>query len=75
MVETRLASTKHRRRARRLPQVARQWGDALAHGGAISRLFVKRLSALGLGPVQGKGLAFEVATGGESKRRKFRRNA
>ena len=37
----------------------------LAHVGAINRLLVKRLGALGLGPVQGEGLALGVVTGDE----------
>lgn len=39
----------------------------LAHVGAINRLFVKRLWALGLGPVQGMGLALGVRTGDEEQ--------
>ncbi|HEY5723492.1 MAG TPA: aspartate aminotransferase family protein [Allosphingosinicella sp.] len=43
-------------------------GDKLlAHVGAMNRLFVKRLAALGLGPVQGEGLALGVRTGGEEQ--------
>jgi len=39
----------------------------LAHVGAMSRLFARRLGALGLGPVQGEGLALGVATGDEAR--------
>ena len=48
--------------------------DLLAHVGAINPLFVKRLGALGLGPVQGEGLALGIATGdeGQAKRIKAR---
>jgi len=43
-------------------------GDKLlAHVDALNRLFVERLAALGLGPVQGKGLALGVATGDEEQ--------
>ncbi len=39
----------------------------LTHVGEINALFVKRLAALGLGPVQGEGLALGVATESEAK--------
>ena len=39
----------------------------LARVGAINRLFVKRLGALGLGPVQGEGLALGVGTRDEEQ--------
>ena len=46
----------------------RDKGDKLlAHVDALNRLFVERLAALGLGPVQGKGLALGVATGDEEQ--------
>lgn len=47
------------------------WGDngeaLLAHVGAMSRLFAERLGGLGLGPVQGEGLALGVAAGDEEQ--------
>jgi adenosylmethionine-8-amino-7-oxononanoate aminotransferase len=39
----------------------------LAHVGALNALFVKRLAALGLGPVRGEGLALGVVTGDEAR--------
>ncbi|MBV9930624.1 MAG: aspartate aminotransferase family protein [Alphaproteobacteria bacterium] len=43
-------------------------GEALlAHVGAMNRLFVTRVGTLGLGPVQGEGLALGVATGDEAQ--------
>lgn len=44
----------------------------LAHVVAINRLFVKRLGALGLGPVQGEGLALGVATGDEEQAKRIK---
>ncbi|MFN3389643.1 MAG: aminotransferase class III-fold pyridoxal phosphate-dependent enzyme, partial [Allosphingosinicella sp.] len=43
-------------------------GEALlARVGAMNRLFVQRLRALGLGPVQGEGPALGVATGNDEQ--------
>lgn len=44
----------------------------LTHVGAINRLFVKRLGALGLGPVQGAGLALGVSTGDEQQAKRIK---
>jgi len=41
--------------------------NLLAHVAAIGRLFVQRLGALGLGPVQGEGLALGVGTRDEAQ--------
>jgi adenosylmethionine-8-amino-7-oxononanoate aminotransferase len=48
-------------------------GEALlAHVAAISRLFVNRLGDLGLGPVQGEGLALGVRARGEAQAERIR---
>lgn len=46
----------------------------LAHIRAMSALFGRRLAALGLGPIQGEGLALGVATGDESKAERIKAN-
>lgn len=47
------------------------WRDSgeflLTHVGAMNQLFVERLGRLGLGPVQGEGLALGVAAGDEER--------
>lgn len=42
-------------------------GTLLAHVAAMNRLFAERLDGLGLGPVQGEGLALGVAAGDEDQ--------
>jgi adenosylmethionine-8-amino-7-oxononanoate aminotransferase len=51
----------------------RENGEALlANVEAMNRLFVERLAALGLGSVQGEGLALGVATGDEERTKKIK---
>jgi adenosylmethionine-8-amino-7-oxononanoate aminotransferase len=50
----------------------RRNGELLGHVEAMNRLFVERLAALGLGSVQGLGLALGVATGDEERAKKIK---
>ena len=44
----------------------------LTHVAAMNRIFVKRLGALGLGPVQGEGLALGVRTANEEQAKRIK---
>jgi acetylornithine/succinyldiaminopimelate/putrescine aminotransferase len=50
----------------------RNGGQLLAHVEAMNRLFVERLAIIGLGPVQGEGLAIGIVTGDEARAKKIK---